>query len=312
MGSILTTEEIDEERTTSNTKWSEYKIGSVINLRPFVYHKEEKCWKIKKKKKTTMELKKISIVSYNVWFSDHMKTERFSELLKISKDSDVICLQEVTPKNISYLKELDWIQEGYEVSDISGSSVIPYGVVILSKIPLEKFSMKILKTNMCRMNLNAHISINDENVIISTVHLESLNHPDLRFDQLTSIFEYLDENSTNLIMGDFNFDSERNYNLNDGKSLENDNLLKFPDYKDIWSLLNKDESSGKTFDTKVNTMLKGSREEVMRYDRILIKSKTWSPTAIEIIGNSSFGQDQDGYDIFPSDHFGLKTIIEYK
>ena len=86
------------------------------------------------------------------------------EIIKLSKDADIICLQEVTPEMIRYLQTFFKIQNKYELSDINGDTVKPYGVVILSKIPIQKFSLLKLTSNMNRKCLIAHLNINDEEV----------------------------------------------------------------------------------------------------------------------------------------------------
>lgn len=51
-------------------------------------------------------------------------------------------------------------------------------------------------------------------------------------------------------MGDFNFDSEHNFRKNDGLPLENLSLQEYmPKAVDVWSALNADKKSGKTFDS---------------------------------------------------------------
>ena len=145
--------------------------------------------------------------------------------------------------------------------------------------------------------------------MVSTVHLESLDNQKLRFEQLKEISKILNQNPTSLLMGDFNFDSNTNY-LNHPLPLENDSLKTIlPYHQDIWSKLKKE--SGFTFDPKKNELLKGNEEGQMRIDRILIKSKKWIPKTIKLIGDIPFMKDSKKQ-IFPSDHFGLMTTIEYQ
>jgi tyrosyl-DNA phosphodiesterase 2 len=303
---------VQDEQTTANTKWSEHKIGSIISLSSYKFNKETSNWQPKKIQKNNVETKKISFVSYNIWFDYYKKMERIEELMKICKGSDVICLQEVTTSIVKYLKDVDWIQQDYEISDVSGGSVIPYGVLILSKIPVDKFTMTILPSNMARMCLTAHLTVNNETILVGTVHLESLSHRDTRAQQLKLISETMKDNSTNLLMGDFNFDSEKNYLKNDTNPIENENLKNYcSDYIDIWPFLKEEE--GKTFDTDLNDMLNPSQNEKMRYDRIILKSKSWNATSIEMLGTEGFEKDdQRNAKVFPSDHFGLKSIIEHQ
>ncbi len=48
-----------------------------------------------------------------------------------------------------------------------------------------------------------------------------------------------------------------------------------------------------------------------RYDRIILQSETIVPIQIEILGNTSIGNEEHS-DIFPSDHFGLTGAFENK
>jgi tyrosyl-DNA phosphodiesterase 2 len=301
---------VQEEKTTANTKWSEQQLGNIISLSSYKFNKENLTWQPKKIQKNNFETKKITFVSYNIWFDYYKKMERIEELMKLCKGSDVICLQEVTTSIVKYLKDVDWIQQDYEISDVTGGSVIPYGVLILSKIPVDKFTMTILPSNMARMCLTAHLTVNSETILVGTVHLESLANRDTRAQQLKLISEIMKDNSTNLIMGDFNFDSEKNYLKNDKNPIENENLKNYcSDYIDIWPFLRKEE--GKTFDTDLNDMLNTSQNEKMRYDRIILKSKSWIATSIEMLGTEGFEKDeQRNAKVFPSDHFGLKSTIE--
>jgi len=120
-------------------------------------------------------------------------------------------------------------------------------------------------------------------------------------------------NDSFLLCGDFNFDSERNYNADDGKPLENESIREFfGDYIDVWPTVNSHDD-GKTFDTERNTMLRQPMPERMRYDRILLKSHRWRPAAMELIGTSAFMTDGivNPLDVFPSDHFGLYLELQW-
>lgn len=45
-----------------------------------------------------------------------------------------------------------------------------------------------------------------------------------------------------MLMGDFNFDSSRNFHRNDKDELENNSIaLYYPEYKDLWAYLNPKE-----------------------------------------------------------------------
>lgn len=67
------------------------------------------------------------------------------------------------------------------------------------------------------------------------------------------------------LLGDFNFDSERNFRIDDNHPLENLMLQKnMPQALDVWDVLHADKTSGKTFD---NGML--PHEVVKPHNRLL-------------------------------------------
>jgi tyrosyl-DNA phosphodiesterase 2 len=114
---------------------------------------------------------------------------------------------------------------------------------------------------------------------------------------------------TAILVGDFNFDSTRNFNEGGDylgyicalvilTRLENEVLVEIlPQYVDTWPLLHPNDK-GYTYDSEVNSVIK--HYEQMRYDRVMIRSKTWVPTHISLLGNQPIKTN-----LFPSDHFGL-------
>lgn len=163
---------------------------------------------------------------------------------------------------------------------------------------------------MGRCVMVAEFLINGETLCISTVHLESLNNWNRRKKQLTFIKSILKDYENSLLMGDFNFDSEKSYLP--GAPLENVNLKEiYPEYIDVWENLNPDDP-GKTFDTTKNDMLCDMKHEVMRYDRIIMKSDRWEPKEIKMIGTEPFMLSNKKKGVHISDHFGLFLKIEIK
>jgi len=245
---------------------------------------------------------------------------------------DVICFQEVIPEIMPFLCEQQWIKSGYILSDYSGTTVDPYGVLILVKTSLRpSFNFIALPSRMGRVLLTTEIYPNpedlDQNFMVATVHLESLSSHRTRVQQLTiANIALLSENS--ILCGDFNFCSYRNFDA--PLPLENDSLrITLPDYADVWELLHPESiqptegyqpptlrdirrgklvvpeipSAGYTFDSIANKMLQRDWER-MRYDRIMIKnSSDWKP--LQIVGTEKIGLMDWGISLFPSDHFGL-------
>jgi len=272
---------------------------------------------------------KLSFITYNIWFDQLQFQQRNQHMLKIiqQKNPDFVCLQEVTPAFVADILLKDhWITKNYTLSDSTGSTVDPYGVMLLSKYPHQKLTVVDLPTRMDRSLLLGEYVINSVPVAVGTVHLESLSNALRREKQIEIIAKSMSGFLHWFLMGDFNFDSERNYVLGMG-ALENDILSRhMPNAIDTWAALNPDKSSGKTFDSDINLML--TDEERMRYDRIMMQSippapdsqsaeissenpppensKKWVPTKIELIGTEPIVDKE----LWPSDHFGIYLECE--
>jgi len=255
--------------------------------------------------------------------------ERYQHIVQLFEKykADVICLQEVIGKFIDVLVKNDYVRENYYIIHDDCKTWPGYGTYFLSTFPfiLERYE---LITSMGRDLIVGVLNINNEKIYCGNIHLESLANPFIRSQQLFRCNELLDENNTALLLGDFNFASDKNYSLIERRrdliekgedpysishledeKLEN-NVLKemMPNFDDIWELLHPGEN-GYTFDSSINKMLKHYEE--MRYDRILLKSNSWNAKSIQMIGNEPIESDEDG-PLFPSDHFGLLMELKFK
>ena len=246
----------------------------------------------------------VTLVTYNVWFGDYFKAERTAALLDILRRSnaDVIGLQEATPRLRRVIEATDWLADGYQISEFS---VAPYGVLLLSRLPVREFSIHALPTGMGRslvlVELEASSAGAGDQLVVGAVHLESLGYADLRRQQLERIFPILEGHPHAVLMGDFNMCSTW---------AENRHL--HPAYTDIWAHLRPDEP-GWTEDTDINEMrlLVSRKPTQVRFDRIILRSHDalWQPTAIERLGNEPVPGDIQP--LFPSDHFGLRAVLRY-
>lgn len=143
-------------------------------------------------------------------------------------------------------------------------------------IPLFKFHD--LPTNMARRLLVVELG----SLAIGTVHLESLANHIIREKQLQVCAKTLASFPNVLLVGDFNFDSERNYVPSDAP-LENKALAKFmPDFADVWPDLRTER--GFTYDSVFNPYI-GTHER-MRYDRVMARLKDWRATGIDLFGQA--------------------------
>ncbi|KAN0011757.1 hypothetical protein ACTFIU_007324 [Dictyostelium citrinum] len=118
------------------------------------------------------EDKILTFLTFNVWFDSYLWKQRANRLFKTieSKNPDVICLQEVTPMFLDYLKDQKWVRERYCISDNGDlDTVYPYGVVILFKydtMVLKQMSLCPLpNSNQSRKMISSIFSINNCNSI---------------------------------------------------------------------------------------------------------------------------------------------------
>lgn len=242
----------------------------------------------------------MRVLTYNVWFESHAFADRFeavSEILRLS-DADFICLQEVLPEFARGLRSLPWVKRQYSMSDPTGISCAPYGVLMLVRKDLKpRFKLHPLPTEMDRKLLTAACRVDGRDLTVATVHLESLDCPETREQQLEIIARIIRGDA--ILAGDFNFCSYRNYDS--GLPLENDRLVRvLPGFVDVWTALRGSEP-GYTYDSEVNKMIRMPRPDPqMRYDRVLACGVR--ATRIELVGDKPI--DRAGT-LFPSDHFGL-------
>lgn len=213
----------------------------------------------------------LSLLCWNIWFDRFAYDVRMSMIMQTIADKrpDLICLQEVLPKFVPVLLQQSWAAE-YDMSDDgSGSSVAPYGVLIMTKKILKaRYSFYKLPTNMARRLLTAEIIYNGAIVLVATIHLESLNSQKLREKQLRICEEIFRKYATVIFCGDFNFCSYRNFS-GEGE-LENKCLAEIlPSYQDVWPTLHPEEK-GFTFDSTTNPSI--HQFEQMRYDRVMCQS----------------------------------------
>ena len=275
-------------------------------LKPRKFSKTKGSWRAEKNTDTFIAGTTLTLVTFNVWFETYHIQERYEALLRILRDcdADLIGLQEVTPSFLKIILAEEWVKDNFYVSDHKGKTVDPYGVILLSRFPIQTLTLYDLPTYMYRKLLVADLNINGQNIKVATVHLEShkISSP-FRAKQLSVIFPILSEGEHSVLMGDFNFCSswdEENANIDTA-------------YQDMWSVLKGDEP-GYTEDTDINIMrleVEGKEKQV-RFDRILVCSSAsgWLPELIQLIGTESTADNHPN--IFPSDHFGLVGKLSWK
>lgn len=249
----------------------------------------------------------LTLVTYNVCFDKHHLRERAEALLQIVADcdADIICLQEVTPAYLTHILKQEWVRANYYISDYTGRTIQPYGVLLLSRFPIAKVFLHELPTIMARKLLVIEPRINGQAVSIATVHLESGGrlYAFARKRQLDLIFPTLSKPTHAILMGDMNFCSswrEENVTLDRNS------------YQDVWAVLRSNEP-GYTEDTDINLMRfeVSQKPKKVRFDRILVRSSIpgWKSKSIELLGTIAISPEQPN--VFPSDHFGLMGKLEW-
>ena len=160
----------------------------------------------------------LTILTLNVWFAQYAWEKRQQSLLKqiFSSPQDVVLLQEVTVQFLQKLQQDVRIQQTYRMTDRgNGSSFLGgYGNLILIKrsLPIPAVNFVKFSSSMGRRGLFIQWS----NLVISTVHLESLDNCTIRMTQLSELCSALlgdndgdiisssSSSSRVIIAGDFN------------------------------------------------------------------------------------------------------------
>lgn len=249
---------------------------------------------------------RLTVVTYNVWFSEFEFHRRTTALLRILQecDAEVITLQEVTPRLLAVLLQTPWVRSRYALSDIFGASVEPYGVLLLSRLPIHEWRLHPLPTNMDRSLLTATARVNGAELTFAAVHLDSLRaSAPVRAAQLSRTFSLLKPRAHALLLGDFNFCASW--------LPENDRLD--PAYLDLWPAVNP-HAPGYTEDPEGNPMPRdySGTLPAVRFDRILLRSEPpgWEPESMRLLGTESV--DPEHPQVYPSDHFGLAASLTWE
>eukprot|EP01062_Namystynia_karyoxenos_P038058 TRINITY_DN27667_c0_g1_i1.p1 TRINITY_DN27667_c0_g1~~TRINITY_DN27667_c0_g1_i1.p1 ORF type:complete len:466 (+),score=101.66 TRINITY_DN27667_c0_g1_i1:92-1399(+) len=229
----------------------------------------------------------LRIATWNLFFDDLAKVERMRGVLSELADQrvDVACLQEVTRPQLAVLlsdprvRDTCWTAAGGE------GCFRGYGVAVISTIPITAATLWELPTNMDRGLLEIRLApAGSAPLRCGCVHLESLNSPALRRQQLLCSAALLQRHPQvpAVLCGDFNFDDTKNFaditkiieGGTEGRAaagqLENAVLAgELTEWIDAWRAVHPD-TPGWTYDTVLNGMLSANRWERMRYDRVLL------------------------------------------
>eukprot|EP00026_Physarum_polycephalum_P011828 Phypoly_transcript_12073.p1 GENE.Phypoly_transcript_12073~~Phypoly_transcript_12073.p1 ORF type:complete len:380 (-),score=62.95 Phypoly_transcript_12073:26-1090(-) len=250
-------------------------------------------------------INKISFITFNVWFWERYLKERalaFFGILEKFKP-DFVCLQEVTGAFLEHLKTHPFIQSHYIISDFHGTTVIPYGTMILSHYPISSLRIYRLPTNQGRRYLSAEVVLEKnggtsaKKINIGTIHLESCDNQEMRIEQLKTIFPLLNAYDHAFFMGDFNFPdgSEEETHTDPSK------------FRDVWKEMNKGYKGSEQDLTKSATTDRG------RYDRLVYSSNIFQGAGACLIGTDPIIEiSTKEEEVFPSDHKGLYVEFSTK
>lgn len=244
------------------------------------------------------DVERLTVTTYNIWFNDTHAERRYRTIAELlSRESpDIMAFQEVNPVALTVFLEQAWIREQYCSAAAVGGRRGNYGMLLLSRVPVDSVTYTRLPTKLSRGYLTARLTLNGEPLAVVDIHLESGKaSAALRARQLGQIYRSQRDVPDVVLLGDFNMrDSE--------------DAVIGPDHRDAWPVLRPQEP-GYTEDTTINHMrfdMKDKHRHV-RFDRVLTKGDTWTPESIELLGREPVSAELPR--VFPSDHFGVRCVL---
>ena len=223
----------------------------------------------------------MKVFSLNVWFDNYMIKDRTILLIDyiLTKDFDIITLQEVTPYVLSLIYKS--IHEVYPHIHTDLNDEKTYGNCIMSKYEMK--NKKNLKFNNTRMDRGLLIC-KIKNIIVSTSHFESefSNYAYKKIDQFNETFKLLSKYDKVLFVGDTNL------------TKKNEELINSLEFADIYKLIDNSKENQYTYDGVKNPFLNNKIRS--RVDRAYVKN----------IEPSFFDNEKA---IIMSDHYGLLINI---
>lgn len=223
----------------------------------------------------------MKVITYNVWFDLRDYKPRITEICNIIKtnDPDFVCLQEVTKEILIIIREQ--LPNYYVSREVSEG----YNTVILSKHKVDDIiTIPFKETNMGRNMHFIEVQINGDVHTIVTTHLESEIEGDLRFTQISEVFDKFAGQGNVIIAGDMNFKE----------------TIEPHSFKDSW-LLKGTEENRYTFDYTLNHNILGFTKE--RFDRVFVSND------IKVKEFMLIGTEPTVMGCPPSDHFGV--LVEF-
>ncbi|AXK78276.1 endonuclease [Mycolicibacterium neoaurum] len=245
------------------------------------------------------DLDRLSLATYNIWFNGLFARQRYEAIAAIlaAEAPDVMVFQEVTEPALTVLLAQPWVRAHYSSAAVCGGRLGHYGMLLLSRIPVDRVSYTRLPSNLSRGYLTARYTIGGRAFTVVGLHLESGKAAAaVRDRQLRLVVDSVRSHANVAIMGDFN--------LRDAE-----NAILPADFADVWPMLRPDEP-GFTEDTTINHMrydMKDKHRHV-RFDRVLLKADTWTAHSVQLLGREPVAPELPR--IFPSDHFGVQCTLK--
>lgn len=266
-----------------------------------------------------------SLFTLNIWFGNVKTTNRMALLGKTIEKlrPSIITFQEVTSKNLGFLKEQKWFKR-YTMIPYKNNELLSsqggYGVVILTVFPVVDWrSVPFKNSRMGRNLLLAELKVDIDKhknsrqisfsrgdsasvrhayFTIATSHLESMAYSTLeREKQLQQSLDILNEYDNVCLMGDLNLE------------MKVDGEIQLPnEWFDAWlSIKNNTHLNGITWDPDKNPYIKMSEPQSTydRFDRVLCKLKNFGIQSVDIVGRKA----DNG--VFLSDHYALYTRLKF-
>jgi endonuclease/exonuclease/phosphatase family metal-dependent hydrolase len=241
----------------------------------------------------------LTLSTFNVWFDSSHAEQRYLAIADLlsRRTPDIMVFQEVTAVALTVFLAQPWIREHYLRAAIIEKDVGNYGMLVLSRLPVNNVTYTRLPSRQDRGFLEAELTINGARRVVCCIHLDSgkVSSP-LRGKQLRTIFCALETTENAVLLGDFNM-----------RDAENDRIV--DPYTDVWPALRPDDA-GYTEDTSINLMrydMKDKHRQV-RFDRVLVKGSRWAPARIELLGTEPVSSALPR--VFPSDHFGVECRLK--
>ncbi|MCB9795153.1 MAG: DUF504 domain-containing protein [Alphaproteobacteria bacterium] len=213
-------------------------------------------------------------------------------------EADLIGLQEVTPSLLAHIVEDPVLRWRYQLSDVRGETLEPYGQLLLSRFPLRGLGLRRLSRT--KRLLIASLELSGWPLQVAVLHLTSDRRGDghaLREAQARALLETLGEGDA-LLLGDFNFGEERRLPC-----------LEDAGFVDLWPRMRPGDP-GHSFDPAGNPLaaLTSRRGAPRRLDRVWLRSEARRarPVSATLSAQERLGPAAD---LSPSDHYALSVDI---